>query len=63
MTTQIQVCLAQNANELKGTEGAFHYLLSLPYGSFLMGTVALGMLGFGVFCLMVARHSDISKLE
>ena len=59
----VQVCLAQNANELKGTEGAFHYLLSLPYGSFLMGTVALGMLGFGIFCLMVARHSDISKLE
>jgi hypothetical protein len=58
----IKVVLAHNANALKGTEGALQYLLSLPYGSFLMGAVALGMLGFGIFCFMIARHSDISEL-
>ncbi|PZX61142.1 uncharacterized protein DUF1206 [Algoriphagus ratkowskyi] len=59
----VLVSLAHNANALKDTEGAFHYLLSLPYGSFLMGAVALGMLGFGIFCIMVARHSAISGME
>lgn len=59
----IRVSLAHNADALKGTEGALQYLLSLPYGSFLMGAVALGMLGFGIFCFMIARHSDISDLD
>lgn len=59
----VRVSLAQNANELEDTEGAFQYLLNLPYGSFLMGAVALGMLGFGIFCIMVARHSDISGMD
>ncbi|TXE13299.1 DUF1206 domain-containing protein [Algoriphagus aquimarinus] len=58
----IKVSLAHDANALEGTEGALQYLLSLPYGSFLMGAVALGMLGYGIFCFMVARHSDISDL-
>jgi hypothetical protein len=59
----IKVILAHDANALKGTEGALQYLLSLPYGSFLMGAVALGMLGYGIFCFMVARHSDISDVD
>lgn len=58
----IRVNLAHDANALEGTEGALQYLLSLPYGSFLMGAVALGMLGYGIFCFMVARHSNISDL-
>jgi hypothetical protein len=58
----IRVSLASNASALKGTEGALQYLLSLPYGNFLMGAVALGMLGFGIFCFMVARHSNSNDL-
>ncbi|SFB01416.1 DUF1206 domain-containing protein [Algoriphagus aquimarinus] len=58
----IRVSLAHDANALEGTEGALQYLLSLPYGNFLMGAVALGMLGYGIFCFMVARHSDIADL-
>lgn len=59
----IKVSLAHDSNALKGTEGALQYLLSLPYGNFLMGAVALGMLGYGIFCFMVARHSDISEID
>ncbi len=59
----IRVSLAHNANAFKGTEGALQYLLSIPYGRFLMGAVALGLIGFGIFCFMVARHSDISDLD
>ncbi|PZX61143.1 uncharacterized protein DUF1206 [Algoriphagus ratkowskyi] len=59
----IKVILAHDSDELQGTEGALQYLLSLPYGNFLMGAVALGMLGYGIFCFMVARHSDISEIE
>jgi hypothetical protein len=58
----IRVSLASNASAFKGTEGALQYLLSLPYGNLFMGTVALGTLGFGIFCFMVARHSDSSDL-
>lgn len=59
----INVCLAHNANAYKDTEGALQYLLSVSYGPFLMGAVALGMLAYGIFCFMVARHSDLTKVS
>lgn len=57
------VCVAHNANAYKDTEGVFQYLLKLSYGPFLLGAVALGMLGYGIFCLLVARNSDLTKMS
>ncbi|MEP0713490.1 DUF1206 domain-containing protein [Algoriphagus sp.] len=59
----VKVCIAHNASELRDTEGAFQYLLSLPYGSILMGAVALGMMGFGIFSFMVARHASRKEID
>ncbi len=57
----IQVILSHNANAYKDTEGALEYLLTFNYGPFLLGAVALGLTGYGIFNVMVARHADLTK--
>lgn len=59
----IQVILNHNADAYSGTEGALQYLLSFSYGSLLLGTVALGLLGYGIFNVMVARYADYTTLD
>lgn len=59
----VQVILQHNANAYKGTEGALQFLLSFGYGPFLLGTVALGLTGYGLFNIMVARHADFTRLS
>lgn len=59
----IQVILRHNANEYKGTEGVLQYLFDLSYGSLLSGTVALGLIGYGIFNIMVARHADFTAIR
>lgn len=58
----IQVIIQHNANAYKGTEGALQYLLSFTYGQVLLGAVALGLAGYGIFNIMVARHANLTKL-
>ena len=58
-----QVMAAHNADEFKGTEGALRFLLEQPYGPILMGAVAMGLLGYGIFCFMVAWHSNMTNLD
>lgn len=59
----IKVILQHNAEAYKGTEGALQYLLSFSYGSFLLGATALGLLGYGIFNIMVARHADYTTIN
>ncbi len=59
----VQVILQHNANVYKGTEGALQYLLSFSYGQVLLGMVSLGLIGYGVFNIMVARHADLTKIN
>lgn len=59
----VQVILQHNANAYKGTEGALYFLLSFTYGSVLLGVVALGLTGYGIFHIMVARHANLSRLK
>lgn len=58
----IQVILHHNASAYKGAEGALQYLLSFSYGSVLLAVTALGLAGYGVFNIMVARHADYTKI-
>ncbi|CAN5410868.1 DUF1206 domain-containing protein [soil metagenome] len=58
----VTVILSHNANAYKGTRGALEYLLSFTYGSFLLGLVALGLCGYGIFHIMVARHADLTRI-
>lgn len=59
----VKVILQHNANVYRGTEGALQYLLSFSYGSFLLGATALGLIGYGIFHVMVARHADWTSLQ
>ncbi len=58
----VQVILQHNANAYKGTEGALHFLHSFGYGQILLGAVALGLTGYGIFHIMVARHANLTRL-
>lgn len=58
----IQVILQHNANAYKGTEGALQYLLTFSYGTWLLGAIALGLILYGIFNVMVARHANLTRL-
>lgn len=59
----VRVILSHNANAYKGTQGALEYLLSFTYGTFLLAIVALGLAGYGIFHIMVARHADLTRIS
>ncbi|MCC8359380.1 DUF1206 domain-containing protein [Salinimicrobium sediminilitoris] len=59
----VKVILQHNASIYKGTEGALQYLLSFSYGSLLLGATALGLIGYGIFHIMVARHANLTTLQ
>lgn len=59
----VKVILQHNAQIYKGTEGALQYLLSFSYGSFLLGATAIGLIGYGIFNMMVARHASLTSLH
>lgn len=58
----VRVIIANNADAYDGTKGAFQHLLSYDYGNILMGTVALGLAAYGVFSILIARYSNLTKL-
>lgn len=59
----VRVVLQHNAEVYKGTEGALQYLLSFSYGSLLLGVTAVGLIGYGVFNIMVARHANLTTIK
>ncbi|MGV3539863.1 MAG: DUF1206 domain-containing protein [Rufibacter sp.] len=50
----------QNPSEAEGTKGAFTFLGTSPFGSWLLTVVALGLVGYGLFMFVRAKYSDIS---
>jgi hypothetical protein len=58
----VEVILQHNANAYKGTEGALQYLLTFSYGTLLLGAVALGLILYGIFNVMVARNANLTRL-
>ncbi len=58
----VEVILQHNANAYKGTEGALQYLLTFSYGTWLLGAVAFGLILYGLFNVMVARHANLTRL-
>lgn len=59
----VMVILQHNAQVYKGTEGAMQYLLSFSYGSILLGLTAFGLIGYGIFNIMVARHANLTTIR
>jgi hypothetical protein len=47
------------AREAVGLDGALARLRDQPYGPYLLGAVALGLVAFAVYCFAEARHREI----
>jgi hypothetical protein len=47
--------LHANPGEVQDTDGAFSFLRK-KFGSFLMGAVALGLVGYGIFMFVRAKY-------
>jgi hypothetical protein len=59
----LQAALQVDASEPRGLDGALLALLMQPYGPFLMGTVALGLISFGVFSALSGRWIKLVKTK
>jgi hypothetical protein len=46
-------------DEAIGLDGALNKLAAEAYGAFLLGGVALGLVAYGLFCLVQARYRDV----
>jgi hypothetical protein len=49
-----------NPKEAIGLDGALQKLANQPYGPWLLGVTAAGLLAYSVFCLVDARYRDVS---
>lgn len=55
----IQAALSANSAQAVGLDGALLKLAQQPYGMFLLGIVALGLLAFGIYSMLCARWMDV----
>lgn len=59
----LKAALNKNADHAKGLDGALQTLLQQPYGTWLLGVVALGLASFGVYSLLCARWIRVKRSE
>lgn len=55
----IQAALQSDPDEARGLGGALETLARQPFGPYLLGAVALGLVAYGVFMFVVARYRRI----
>lgn len=55
----IQAARQSNPNQARGLGGALESLEQQPYGSWLLGTVALGLIAYGTYYIIQARYRKI----
>ncbi len=58
-TFLIRAALEYDPQEARGLGGALQTLAQQPFGSWLLGAVALGLVAYGLFMLSVARYRRI----
>jgi hypothetical protein len=56
----IVAAMQADPNEAKGLSGALSTLARQPYGPWLLGVVALGLVAYGVYCFSRARYRQFS---
>jgi Domain of Unknown Function (DUF1206) len=49
-----------NPNDAIGLDGALQKLSQTSYGQYLLGLTALGLVAYGIYCLVDARYRDVS---
>lgn len=55
----IQAARQSDSNQVRGLDGALQALAQQPYGKFLLGVVALGLIAYGFFMWVQARYRRI----
>ena len=48
-----------NSKEARGLDGALLELSQQPYGGFLLGSVAVGLIAYALYCFVQARYRDV----
>jgi hypothetical protein len=56
----IQAALNSDPSQAKNTQGALQAIRQQPYGAWLMGLVALGLIAYGIHLIVQARYRRIS---
>jgi hypothetical protein len=56
----LQAALRSDPGEARGLDGALRALQQQSYGPWLLGLVALGLIGYGIYQLVEARYRRIT---
>ena len=56
----IQAGIQSDPSETRGLGGALQAVAHQPYGPWLLGVVALGLISFGLYCFTMARYRRFS---
>jgi phosphate/sulfate permease len=54
-----KAAIEYDPNEAVGIDGALAKLVQQPYGPWLLGLVAAGLIAYAVYCLVEARYRRI----
>ena len=57
----VQAALQYDPQEAQGLDGALQTLAHQPYGPFLLGVVALGLVSFGIYSILCAWWIKINR--
>ena len=55
----MKAAIQANASQAGGTEGAFSFIQSSSYGSWLLGIIAIGLACYGVYMIVKARYKAL----
>jgi hypothetical protein len=58
-TFLLRAATRSDSRQTRGLAGALDALAQLPYGSWVLGLVAIGLAAYGLFMLTVARYGDL----
>jgi Domain of Unknown Function (DUF1206) len=58
-TFVLRAATRSDSRQTRGLAGALDALAQLPYGSWVLGLVAIGLAAYGLFMLTVARYGDL----
>ncbi|MGI8314726.1 DUF1206 domain-containing protein [Halobacillus mangrovi] len=56
----VQTAMSANPDQAKGLDGALSELAQTPYGQWLLGVVALGLILYGIYQIIRGRHEHMS---
>ena len=56
----VEAAVDYDSHDAIGLDGALQKLANAPYGAWLLGATAAGLMAYGLYCLVDARYRDVS---